>query len=584
MYKLTLEPRKGCKLVFNPRTSTEIKKVFMNDTYWYPQRIEGKRFISLNISSSDTLKKFIPLALPYGNIFGAFPINGDDVCYVYSGSLSSNRISASFGLRPLFAGRSHLSYFLPDEDFKNIVCQDIKAYIQDLLKTENSDSISLMDENLTVLKKILTTPVDTNLDLYSRFFEICCDDRCVKARLSHEESCEYCTPKVGLHPLLHVVKLVPSEVWIKKYHKDLLVYLLQQDFLVDWRDIKELDETRQRRILSEVKKIIPVIKDVQDFKKAVREIVKNLVNKHDIFKILYFLSRYEGGSATLKKIFDNLFYLLPKKTEEYLFYPKFQPKLFIDGFELHFIMMSDNINKISRMNIDLQKIFDEADFFKTGVSIDDPSLRRYRFICKIKRGSYYIDYFDFPDIIEDIRNAIKTIAKQNKLYFNEEEAWLKLINIKIETSPHFEDAALEAFSRKWVLQRKISEDIESVCLFSMDAGFEEDLDKGIIPEVLKNEFKIKGFSLSENTTIEKEDDKKWTITDNGMIFAVRKELGWLNIYELLKGKIISADVFCDYPCLASREYKFKYLRDVQSNYAALNRLLEKEFNFKVLRG
>ena len=120
MYKLIFEPFEKRKLVFKPKKSDEIRKIFMNDTYWYPQKIEDNHFISLNISSADTLKKFIPLALPDGSIFGAFPINNTEVCYIYSGTLADNPISASFGLRPFFATNDSLIYIIPDEDFKKI--------------------------------------------------------------------------------------------------------------------------------------------------------------------------------------------------------------------------------------------------------------------------------------------------------------------------------------------------------------------------------------------------------------------------------------------------------------------------------
>lgn len=591
MYKLTLEIREGCKLEFDPKKSNEVRKIFMNDTYWYPQKIEEKRFISLNISSADTLKEFIPSALLQGNIFGAFPINDNDVCYVYSGSLRSTRISAFLGLRPLYVSKERLFYFFTDEDFKNI-CQDVKTYAKKVIEN-SSGPVSLTAEDLNVLKKIEETPltsIATNLDLYSRFFEIYCDERCVKAHLTPKEPCEYCTAKVGLHPLLHVVKLVPSDTWIKGYYKDFLIYLLQQDFLVDWVDIKNLDETRQSRILSEAKKIVSTIKNVKDFKKVVEETIKNMINRRDIFKILYYLSRYEDSSTTLKAMFDNLFYLLPKKTEEYLFYPKFQPKLFVDGFELHFIMMAKYEEDIVQMDKDLREIFDETDYSKTVPSRVSSWLFRYRFKCKVKIGGRYVDYIDLPDVIEDTCNAIRALANRNGVHFvpgepGLSESWLKRMSMKIVTPPQFEYAIFKAFAflRKWDLRRKVSEDVERMYLFSV-VGFEKDLDKGVVPEILKKKFKTEGFSLSENAIVEKGADNEWRITDNENIFVVRKgeeEKERLNIYAMLKCKIISADVRCEYPGLVSHQARFDYLRDVQSFYGTLNGLLEKEFDFKV---
>ena len=216
-------------------------------------------------------------------------------------------------------------------------------------------------------------------------------------------------------------------------------------------------------------------------------------------------------------------------------------------------------------------------------------LFRYRFKCKVKIGGRYVDYIDLPDVIEETCNAIRTLANQNGVEFvpgepGLSESWLKRMSIKIVTPPQFEYAIFKAFAflRKWRLQRKVSEDVERVYLFSV-VGFEKELDKGVVPEVLKNKFKTEGFSLSENAIVEKGADNEWRITDNEDIFVVRKEEERLNIYAMLKCKIISADVFCEYPGLVSHQARFDYLRDMQSYYATLNRLLEKEFNFKVLR-
>ena len=591
MYKLTVEIREGCELSFTPEKSNEVRKIFMDDTCWYPQRIEGKGFVSLNISSADTLKEFFPSASLQGNIFGAFPINDNDVCYVYSGSLRSNRISAFLGLRPLCTRGERLYYFFTDEDFKNI-CQDVKTYAKKVI--ENSgDTMSLTDEDLNVLNKIEKTPltnIATNLEHYRKFFEIYCNENCVKADLTPEDPCEYCTAKVGLHPLLHIVKLVPSDTWIEGYCKDFLIYLLHQDFLVDWIDIKNLNETRQKTILSEAKEIVPAIKDVKDFKEVVEKTIRNMINRRDIFKILYYLSRYEDIRFTsLKAMFDNLFYLLPKKAKEYLFYPKFQPKLFVDGFEMHFIMMAKHEEDIVRMDKDLQGIFDETEYSKTVPSNVSTWLYRYRFSCKLKLGGHYVDYIDLPDVIEDTCNAIRALANRNGVEFvpgepGLSESWLKRMSIKIVTPPQFEYAIFKAFAflPRWHLRRKVSEDVERVYLFSV-VGYEKDLDKGVVPEVLKNKFKTKGFSLSKNATVEKGADIEWRITDNENIFVVRKEeeKERLNIYAMLKCKIISTDVRCEYPGLVSQQARFDYLRDMQSFYDNLNGLLEKEFNFKM---
>lgn len=67
-------------------------------------------------------------------------------------------------------------------------------------------------------------------------------------------------------------------------------------------------------------------------------------------------------------------------------------------------------------------------------------------------------------------------------------------------------------------------------LFSIDAGLEEDLNKGIVPEKLKKELESKGFPLSDYATITKEKENEWAITDKEK-FIVMKEDGKLNIYQ-----------------------------------------------------
>jgi asparagine N-glycosylation enzyme membrane subunit Stt3 len=71
-------------------------------------------------------------------------------------------------------------------------------------------------------------------------------------------------------------------------------------------------------------------------------------------------------------------------------------------------------------------------------------------------------------------------------------------------------------------------------LFSMSArvGVEEDLDKGIMPEMLKSAFNSTGFPLSENSTVVKGNEGRWIITDekNRNVFFIEKKEGTLNAY------------------------------------------------------
>ncbi len=69
--------------------------------------------------------------------------------------------------------------------------------------------------------------------------------------------------------------------------------------------------------------------------------------------------------------------------------------------------------------------------------------------------------------------------------------------------------------------------------FSMDAKFENDLNKGTVSDELKNLFKTKKYRLSENASVTKKDDE-WVITEEEREFIVRKEGEKLNVYTYFK--------------------------------------------------
>jgi hypothetical protein len=72
------------------------------------------------------------------------------------------------------------------------------------------------------------------------------------------------------------------------------------------------------------------------------------------------------------------------------------------------------------------------------------------------------------------------------------------------------------------------------CLSSMDVDtrLEDDMNKGVISEGLKNEFKTKKeITLSQNAYLKKEKDNKWRITDGWGTYIIKKEDKKLNIYS-----------------------------------------------------
>ncbi|GAI22537.1 unnamed protein product, partial [marine sediment metagenome] len=75
-------------------------------------------------------------------------------------------------------------------------------------------------------------------------------------------------------------------------------------------------------------------------------------------------------------------------------------------------------------------------------------------------------------------------------------------------------------------------------LFSTDAEFEDDFNKGIISEKLRRIFKTEGFPISEDATVRKEKEAKWEIIDGEKIYIVTKEDEKLNICHKDNPKIL----------------------------------------------
>lgn len=72
-------------------------------------------------------------------------------------------------------------------------------------------------------------------------------------------------------------------------------------------------------------------------------------------------------------------------------------------------------------------------------------------------------------------------------------------------------------------------------LFSIDIVLEDDLNKNIVSERLKEEFETKEKPLSKDAIVTKKKDGKWMITDKGeKVYIVKKENEKLNIYTTLE--------------------------------------------------
>jgi hypothetical protein len=113
----------------------------------------------------------------------------------------------------------------------------------------------------------------------------------------------------------------------------------------------------------------------------------------------------------------------------------------------------------------------------------------------------------------------------------------------------------------------------------MDEELEKELNKGIVPESLKNMFETKNISLSENITLTKENNNKWVIIDKEKenIYFVKKEKGKLNIYKSSNLKEAGEFIHISYwvPKVKNAYEKFfeKYLPD-KINESSLEDILE----------
>ncbi|MGB7531783.1 MAG: CARDB domain-containing protein [Halobacteriota archaeon] len=70
-------------------------------------------------------------------------------------------------------------------------------------------------------------------------------------------------------------------------------------------------------------------------------------------------------------------------------------------------------------------------------------------------------------------------------------------------------------------------------LFSMDTGLEDDLNAGIVSARVKRPFETKGLPISDNASVEQEEEGCWNVTDNatGKNYIIKYEKETLRVYE-----------------------------------------------------
>ena len=170
-----------------------------------------------------------------------------------------------------------------------------------------------------------------------------------------------------------------------------------------------------------------------------------------------------------------------------------------------------------------------------------------------KLNIYQEEYIQFQFFVED-RDFPSHIKKANDtilITINVFE-WYRILEKAIEDyrdELEYDEALQDNFIKAWSSMeqyieaadfdqskevRALIDYLASRYFFSMDARLEEDMNKGIITEKLKKEFKINEIELSKNLAIEKIKDNEWEINDheNKEVYIIKKEDGKLNTYRL----------------------------------------------------
>ena len=478
------------------------------EVYWYPLKVYEKILMSVNITTQSTYKRLGERWRRGGRIIISSPIDDTYAYFLYFGTVGDPKIIPMFGERPLLVRNRSIYYFFSDDDFDGIYqkinSMENKPHVdttsvraKQKLCLDFFESYLLPDWSPS-LKHTKSKPIDKDVRKYG-----------------------FHTDKIGLHPLLHLIQLIPDNEWNKKYHKQMLIFLFKNNFLVSWiNDIENID--KKEDILQKCEEFSNgEITTVAEFKNVLKEIIKQLDDTHEFFGMLYLAAQCATESSVFGALFNNLFEFLPKEQKEWIGYPRFQPKLIVDELELHFIQNVRSSGKIENMVNGLNQIFDDVDFYELR---DD----RYRFICKV---GVLMDYSSISNWINVICTAVRTIARKNKLKEPTREMWVKRIGVQFVTPPQFEDDVLLAFSKNWFFRRKPR---------SLDELDEENKRK-----ILKADI-ICDYRTYELKRSDEENKRKTSKKDNQDIEFI---------------------------------FPFKYSRDVQNSYVVLNNLLFKNHNF-----
>jgi len=422
MYQLKLTPK------------TENGKNELTGTmYWYPRNVDAKRLISVNIAARSTYKQLKERWTRSGRVVLSSPIDDTYGYFLYFGTTGDPKILPMFGERPLLVKNQRIFYFFVDSDI-NSIYNEINT-IENKPHANGVEIPKKLKSCLDFFDRYLSSGWDVSIEYISSKY------------VDSKEEYAFCTNSIGLHPLLHLIHLIPDSAWNKEYHKQILTFLFKNDFLVSWMEIDDIKSANKREyILQKCEKISDgEITTTSQFRDVSKDIIKQLIDKHEFFETLHLASQSASESSVFRVLFNNLFELVPREQKEWIGYPKFQPKMIIDELEVHFIQRAGSSAKINMMTDALKKIFDKIDLY----GLRD---RRYRFICNVALPAQ--DYSSLPDRVGAIYDAVRTIARDNHLSEPTKEMWVKRISVRFITPPQFEYDVLLAFSKNWFFRRR----------------------------------------------------------------------------------------------------------------------------------
>ena len=162
---------------------------------------------------------------------------------------------------------------------------------------------------------------------------------------------------------------------------------------------------------------------------------------------------------------------------------------------------------------------------------------KYENPCESEIGEEYNELLDkkleelakkcmrkYPTEIEDVNNIVFSsiisrwiLPDRTDAYRTDDGIYIVDITLNINLYPEYDDSTYEIKN-------------QDLYLFSIDAKIENDLNKNIIAEKLKDMFRTEGFPLSDNAIVTKNEENGWVITDEEK-FIVIKEYGVLSIYK-----------------------------------------------------